>query len=236
MRATAAPLVPPTEADPDHPFVPYRPQDVSPEEGLERVRAFRQWMDDRRTVREFDPKRDVPHKTIEEILTVAGSAPSGAHKQPWTFVAVRSAELKARIRAATEEQERRFYDEVAPEDWLRDLAPLGTDWEKTHITDAPWIILVFAQDYALHPDGSKSKHYYVNESVGIACGFLLAAIRQAGLAALTHTPSPMTYLRDLLERPKNERTYLLVPVGYPAADCVVPDLARKPLDDFVVWA
>ncbi len=219
----------------EHPFVPYRPHAPTPKESLAGVRAFREHLDGRRTVRMFDPDRDVDRRVIEEILTAAGTAPSGAHKQPWTFVAVRSADVKAKIRAAAEEQEKRFYSELAPEEWLNDLAPLGTDWEKTHLTDAPWTIVVFAQDYALDPDGSKSKHYYVNESVGIACGFLLAAIRMAGLCSLTHTPSPMNFLRDLLGRPANERTYLVLPVGYAAPDCQVPDLSRKELDEFVVW-
>lgn len=219
----------------EHPFVPYHPDAPSAEESLTAVRAFREHMDGRRTVRMFDPDRPVSREVIEEILTVAGSAPSGAHKQPWTFVAVSDPALKQQIRQATEEQEKRFYDELAPDEWLRDLAPLGTDFHKAHITDAPWLIVVFAQDYALATDGAKSKHYYVQESVGIACGFLLAAIRQAGLCALTHTPSPMGYLRDLLGRPANERTYLVVPVGYAAPDCTVPDLARKPLDRFAVW-
>lgn len=217
------------------PLVPYRPETPVPAVSLRRAQAFRRDMDGRRTVRMFDASRPVSRSVIEEILRVAGSAPSGAHKQPWTFVAVADAGLKRRIRAATEKQEKRFYDELAPDEWLRDLAPLGTDFRKSHLTDAPWLVVVFAQDYALAPDGSKRKHYYVNESVGIACGFLLAAVRRAGLVALTHTPSPMRYLRGLLGRPRNERAYLVVPIGYPAPDCMVPDLRRKELDDFVVW-
>ncbi len=216
-------------------FVPYTPAVPSPEASLSAVRGFRQHLDGRRTVRMFDPDQPVAREVIEEILTAAGSAPSGAHKQPWTFVAISSDELKAKIRDATEEQEKRFYEELAPDEWLQDLAPLGTDFVKTHITDAPWLIVVFAQDYALADDGTKSKHYYVNESVGIACGFLLAAVRMAGLCALTHTPSPMNYLRDLLGRPKNERTYLVIPVGHAAPDCMVPDLERKVLPQFVEW-
>ena len=216
-------------------FVPYQPETVAPDEALQRVRALREELEGRRTVRMFDPDRPVAREVIEEVLLAAGTAPSGAHKQPWTFVAVCDADLKRRIREATEEQERRFYEEVAPDEWLRDLEPLGTDFHKAHLTDAPWLLVVFAQDHALRPDGSKAKHYYVSESVGIACGFLLAAVRRAGLVALTHTPSPMGYLRDLLGRPANERTYLVVPVGYPAPDCAVPDLRRKGLDEFVVW-
>ncbi len=219
----------------DPPFVPYLPATLDGDASVAAVRAFREHMDGRRTIRAFDAERDVERAVIEEILTVAGSAPSGAHKQPWTFVAVRSSDIKAKLREAAEAQEKRFYSELAPDEWLRDLAPLGTDWEKTHLTDAPWVIVVFAKDYALAADGSKAKHYYVNESVGIACGFLLAAIRMAGLCALTHTPSPMNFLRDLLGRPKNERTYLVVPVGYAAKDCEVPDLRRKKLEEFVTW-
>lgn len=233
-RRRAPGHVDPNDASKDG-FVAYRPATPDPGESLAAVRAFREHMDGRRTVRQFDPDRAVSREVIEEILTVAGSAPSGAHKQPWTFVAVSDPALKQQIREATEAQEKRFYEDLAPDEWLKDLAPLGTDFVKEHITDAPWLILVFAQDYALNADGSKSKHYYVNESVGIACGFLLAAIRQAGLVALTHTPSPMGYLQDLLGRPKNERTYLVVPVGYPAADARVPDLERKPLDAFTEW-
>lgn len=215
--------------------VPYRPERPTPEASLAAVRAFRELLDGRRTVRMFatDP---VAREVIEEVLRAAGTAPSGAHKQPWTFVAVSDDATKRRMREAAEETERRFYEELAPADWLTDLAPLGTDWEKTHLTDAPWVLVVFAQDYAAGPDGERTgKHYYVNESVGIAVGFLLAAVRAAGLVALTHTPSPMGFLRDLLERPKNERAYVVIPVGYPAPDCVVPDLARKPLDAFTVW-
>jgi len=215
-------------------MVPYRPGRPDPTDALGAARAFRDSMDGRRSVRSFstDP---VDRALIEEVLATAGTAPSGAHKQPWTFVAVSDAQLKARIRAAAEQQERRFYEELAPDDWLADLAPLGTDWEKQHLTDAPCVIVVFAQDYALRPDGTRGKHYYVNESVGIAVGFLLAALRQAGLVALTHTPSPMGFLRDLLGRPANERAYVVVPVGYAADACEVPSLRRKTLDEFVVW-
>lgn len=216
-------------------MIAYEPERPDRQETIRRARTFREQMDGRRTIRDFS-SREVPRETIEEILRAAGTAPSGAHKQPWTFVAISDPELKARIREAAEEQEKRFYHELAPEDWLEDLAPLGTDWEKTHLTDAPWVIVVFAQDYAIGPDGQRTgKHYYVNESVGIAIGFLLAAIRRAGLCALTHTPSPMAFLEDVLDRPDNERAYLVIPVGYAAEGCQVPDLDRKPLDAFVEW-
>ncbi len=192
-------------------------------------------MDGRRTVRQFDPDRDVPRAVMEEILLVAGSAPSGAHKQPWTFVAIRGDELKQRIRDACEEQEKRFYEELAPKEWLEDLKPLGTDFVKDHITDAPWVVVMFAQKYGLRDDGEKAKHYYVAESCGIAAGFFLAAVREAGLVSLTHTPSPMRFLADVLERPANEEAFLLLPVGHASADCEVPDLERKPLEAFTQW-
>jgi iodotyrosine deiodinase len=211
-------------------LVPYAPPRLPPEEMAARARDFRALMEGRRTVRHFS-REPVPRAVVEDILATAGTAPSGAHKQPWTFVAVQDAGVKQRIREAAEAEERRFYAEVAPEEWLRDLAPLGTDWVKAHLTDAPWVVVVFAQDYALRPDGSKGKHYYVQESVGIAVGFLLAAVRNAGLVALTHTPSPMGFLRDLLGRPANERAYVVVPIGYPAPEAKVPALRRKGLDE-----
>lgn len=191
-------------------------------------------MEGRRSVRDFstDP---VPRAVVEEILRTAKSAPSGANKQPWTFVAIQDDELKRRIREETERQERAFYEEKASEDWLEDLAHLGTDWRKPHLTDAPWVIVVFAQDYELREDGSTGKHYYVNESVGIAVGFLFAAVRQAGLVSLPHTPSPMDFLAEELDRPENERAWLVIPIGYPAEDCKVPDIGKDPLDEVAVW-
>ena len=216
-------------------FVPYRPAVVSPEESLAAVRAFREHLDGRRTVRDFDPSLPVSREVMEEILTVAGSAPSGAHKQPWTFVAIESAELKRQIRAACEQQEKEFYESRITDEWRADLEPLGTDFVKEHITDAPWVVVLFAQRSGVDEKGQKHKHYYVPESVGIAAGFFLAAVRQAGLCSLTHTPSPMGWLREILGRPENEEAFLLLPVGYAAPDCTVPDLARKDLDDFVIW-
>jgi len=214
--------------------VPYRPARYSPLETLARAEAFRELMEGRRSVRFFSSE-PVPRPLIEQLLATGASAPSGANKQPWTFVAVSDPAVKARIREAAEREERRFYTQLAPDEWLRDLAPLGTDWVKTHITDAPWVIVAFAQDYGLAADGSKSKHYYVNESVGIAVGLLVAAVRNAGLTALTHTPAPMEFLKRELGRPANERAYVLMPVGYPAPDARVPDIHRKPLSETVVW-
>lgn len=212
----------------------YDPQRPTPEEALERARAFREHMQGRRSVRVFSSE-PVPREVMEEVLKTAGTAPSGANKQPWTFVAVQDDDVKRRIREETEAQERQFYEEKASEEWLEDLSHLGTDWRKPHMTQAPWLIVVFAQDYGLAPDGSKAQHYYVNESVGIAVGFLFAAVRQAGLVSLPHTPSPMDFLADELDRPDNERAFLVVPIGYPAEDCQVPDIGKRPLDEIVEW-
>ena len=176
----------------------------------------------------------VPYELIENAIATAATAPSGAHQQPWTFVVVADQEVKRKIRAAAEEEERRSYESRMPDEWLEALRPLGTDWRKSHIEDAPYVIVVFEQAYGLRSDGSKVKHYYVKESVGIAVGLLLASLHEAGLATLTHTPSPMAFLREILERPENERPYVLIPVGYPAAECEVPDLERKPLAEILV--
>ena len=191
-------------------------------------------MEGRRSVRHFSPDPVAP-ALIEELVRTASTAPSGAHKQPWTFCVVTDAGVKQRIRAAAEEEERANYGGRMPPEWLEDLAPLGTDANKEFLEIAPCLIVVFKQVHELRPDGGKRKNYYVEESVGIACGFLLAAIRNAGLVALTHTPSPMNFLARLLERPENERAFLLIPVGHPTSDCVVPDLRRKDVDEVCVW-
>ena len=214
-------------------FVPLAFERIAEAEQLERSRAFLERMRARRTVRQFS-RESVPYELVENAIATAGTAPSGAHQQPWMFVVVSDPEIKHRIREAAEEEERRSYDGRMPNDWLQALRPLGTDWRKPHIEDAPYVVVVFEQAYGLCPDGSKVKHYYVKESVGIAVGLLLASLHEAGLATLTHTPSPMGFLREILGRPENERPYVLVPVGYPADDCVVPDLARKPLDEILV--
>ena len=206
---------------------------LAPNEALTRSRAFLEQMRARRTVRAFS-REPVPVELIRNAIEVAGTAPSGAHQQPWTFVVVSDPELKRRIREAAEAAEREFYDRRASPDWLEALRPLGTDFVKTHITDAPWVIAVFEQAYGLDGD-RKRKHYYARESVGIAVGFLLAALDAAGLVALTHTPAPMSFLRRVLSRPANERAFCLIPVGYPAEGAVVPDLRRKPLDEIAVF-
>jgi nitroreductase len=203
------------------------------DEQLARSRAFLDDMRRRRTVRAFSPE-PVPYELVENAIATAGTAPSGAHQQPWTFVVVSDPDVKRRLRAAAEEEERRSYEGRMPADWLEALRPLGTDWRKPHVEDAPYVIVVFEQTYGIRPDGSKMKHYYVRESVGIAVGLLLASLHRAGLATLTHTPSPMGFLREILGRPANERAYVLVPVGYPAEGCEVPDLERKPLDAILV--
>ncbi len=214
--------------------IPFRHEELAPEEARERSRAFLGLMQERRSLRAFSPE-PVPRELVENAIRVAGTAPSGAHQQPWTFVAVSDPALKARIRAAAEVEEREFYEHRATPEWLEALERLGTDWEKTHLTDAPWVIVVFEQAWGLTPNGARRKHYYVRESVGIAVGFLLAALHESGLCALTHTPSPMGFLRDLLGRPANERPYVVIPVGYPAEDATVPDLERKPLEQIAIF-
>ena len=197
----------------------------------ERVDAFEADMQRRRTARQFSD-RPVPRAIIERCLLAAGSAPSGAHQQPWHFVAVSDPTMKARIRAAAEHEERDFYRRRAPKEWLEALRPLGTDERKPYLESAPWLIAVFVRRFTRLPDGRKLKHYYTDESVGIATGFLIAAVHTAGLASLTHTPSPMGFLTELLGRPKDvERPSLLLVVGYPATDARVPDIARKPLSE-----
>ena len=187
----------------------------------------------RRSIRQFSPE-PVPRELIEDALRVAGSAPSGANQQPWTFVVVSDPDVKARIREAAEHEERLLYAERASDQYLKAIEPIGTNASKPHLTDAPYVIAVFEQAWRWE-NGEKHKHYYVRESVGIAVGFLLTALHLSGLATLTHAPSPMGFLTEILERPEGERPFLLIPVGYPAPDATVPDLPKKSLDDFTVW-
>jgi nitroreductase len=203
----------------------------APDEMLRRARGFREEMGRRRTVRRFSD-RSVDREVVEEAIRTAATAPSGAHKQPWHFVLVGDADVKRRIREAAEAEEKANYGGRMPPEWLADLAPFGTDWRKPFLTTCPWLIAVFAEPFAQTPTG-LAKHYYVTESVGIAVGFLLAALHHAGLATLTHTPSPMGFLRDVLGRPPHERPFVLVAVGYPADGCEVPDLDRKPLESIL---
>lgn len=215
-------------------FVGYDRTRPPPDEALERARSFRGEMATRRSVRMFSGDT-VPRELIEHAIMTAASAPSGAHQQPWTFVAVSDPAVKHRIRVAAEAEERRNYESRMPAEWLAALAPLGTDWHKEFLDDAPWLVVLFEQVHGWAPEGSMRKHYYVRESVGIACGLFIAAIHHMGLATLTHTPSPMRFLSRVLERPKNERPFVLLPVGYPAENCVVPDLVRKPLDEVAIF-
>lgn len=211
-------------------FLPLAPlPEYTDEERIARARRFDRELQRRRTVREFDP-RPVPREVIEACLRAAGSAPSGAHQQPWHFVAIADPALKSRIRAAAEEEESEFYRHRAPPDWLAALQPLGTDEHKLFLETAPWLIAVFLQRYGRDAAGTKVKHYYTDESVGIACGFLIAALHDCGLATLTHTPSPMGFLNEILGRPKaTERPYLLLVTGHPRPGVQVPNLVRKPL-------
>jgi iodotyrosine deiodinase len=203
---------------------------LSEEEALERSREFLARIADRRSVRHFsaDP---VPHELIENAIRAAGTAPSGANQQPWTFVVVSDPELKTRIRKAAEHEEELLYSQRASDEYLEAIEPIGTDARKPHVTDAPYLIVVFEQAWSRDENGEKRKNYYVRESVGIAVGFMLLALHNAGLATLTHAPSPMGFLKDILERPENERPFLLIPVGYPAEDAEVPQLEKKPLGD-----
>lgn len=187
----------------------------------------------RRTVRHFSSE-PLPPGVLEDAIAIAASAPSGANQQPWTFVVVRDPDTKAKLREAAEQEERQSYGGRMSEEWLRELEPIGTTWEKPHLTEAPALIIPFEQVWSYGPDGKRVKHYYAAESMGIAVGFLLAALHHAGLATLTHTPSPMKFLRELLGRPDNERPFVLIPVGFPAEGAVVPDITRKPLEAVLV--
>ena len=216
-------------------LVLYRPPRPSPDEVVARGTAVHAEMDTRRSVRMFS-REPVPRRAIELAIEAASTAPSGAHQQPWTFVAVGDPALRHRIRLAAEEEERQGYEGGRmPPEWLAALEPIGTDWHKDFLDDVPWIVVLFEQVHGTFPDGSPKKHYYARESVGIACGMFIDAIHRMGLATLTHTPSPMGFLREILGRPANERPFVLLPVGYPALDAVVPDLTRKSLHEVAIF-
>lgn len=204
----------------------YQGKKFSESEVINQSAGFLAEMKTRRSIRDFSD-RPVPREVMENLIMAAATAPSGANKQPWTFCLIGSPDIKQHIREAAEKEEYDSYHGRMSESWLKDLAPLGTDWRKPFLETAPWLIVVFKKIYDLHPNGEKHNHYYVTESVGIACGMLITAIHQAGLCTLTHTPSPMNFLTKILNRPENERPFLLLPVGYPADDCWVPDIARK---------
>ena len=215
-------------------FAPLQFREFPADEMERRARSFRAEMQQRRTVRHF-ADRPVPRGVIEECIRAAATAPSGANMQPWHFVLVSDPELKHRIRLAAEAEEREFYDTRAPKEWLEALAVLGTDANKPFLETAPYLIVVFGEQYALLESGLKIKHYYVQESVGIATGILIAAVHHAGLVSLTHTPSPMGILGDLLGRPPNERAFLILVVGYPADAATVPVITKKPLTAIVTF-
>jgi nitroreductase len=217
-----------------YPFIRYTRETFSSDEMLSRSKDFYNWMNIRRTVRDFSDK-PIPQEVIDHIILTASTAPSGAHKQPWTFCVVANPEIKSAIRVEAEKEEYESYNGRMSEEWMQDLLPLQTDWKKPFLETAPYLIVVFKKAYDLTESGEKKTNYYVNESVGIACGFLLAAIHHAGLVALTHTPSPMNFLTKILKRPENERPYLLIPVGLPAEVTYVPKLERKPLQEIAVY-
>ena len=219
----------------DDRFIPYEHERIEREESLRRGRDFFREMDRRRSVRFFsdDP---VPREAVELAIRTASTAPSGAHRQPWRFVAVSEPEIKRRIREAAEAEERINYLEGRmPPEWLDALAPLGTDWQKPYLETVPWLVVVFEERYGINDDGTRRKNYYTTESVGIACGLFIAALHRMGLATLTHTPSPMRFLTEILGRPANEKPLILFPIGYPASDAVVPNIRRKSLEEVAVW-
>ncbi len=213
-------------------FIPYKAQNFTEEEMIQRSRDYFEYSNKRRSLREFSD-RPVPMEVIENIIKTASTAPSGAHKQPWTFCVIQDPEMKAKLREAAEEEEKINYSGRMSDDWLEDLKVFATNEVKEFLTIAPYLIVVCKKTYDIEADGGKAKNYYVNESVGLAAGFLLTAIHNAGLVALTHTPSPMGFLTKILDRPENEKPFLLIPVGYPADDAHVPDLGRKGLDEII---
>ncbi|MEU4577189.1 nitroreductase family protein [Nonomuraea sp. ATR24] len=218
----------------EHPFIPYAPPRYTPEEMIRRGEEFYAFADSRRSVRMFSDE-PVPYEAVELAVRAAGTAPSGAHQQPWTFVVIGDRETRKRIREAAEVEERQNYEGGRlPPEWREALAPLETNSDKGYLEVAPWLVVCFAQKYGARPDGSRVKHYYVNESVGIACGLFIAALHSMGLSTLTHTPNPMAFLTEICERPASERPYILFPVGYAAPGVRVPDLARKPLEETLV--
>lgn len=217
-----------------YPFIKHKQKGFSEKESLARSKQFLDDMLHRRSVRYFSNK-PVSKELIHNILSVANSAPSGANKQPWTFCAVQDVAIKKQIREAAEKEEYKSYNGRMPAEWLKDLAPLQTDWKKPFLEIAPWLIIVFKKSYETDTDGQKRNNYYVLESTGIATGFLITAIHNAGLVTLTHTPSPMNFLSKLLNRPENEKPFLLLPVGYAADECRIPDLKKKTIDEVSVF-
>jgi len=217
-----------------YPFISYSKKTFTGKEMIKRSKKFWLKMDKRRTVRDFS-NRSVPKEVIENIILTASTSQSGAHKQPWTFCVISDPAIKKQICTEAEKEEYESYHGRMPEEWLNDLRPLQTDWKKGFLETAPYLIVVFKRSYELEKNNHKHQNYYVTESCGIACGFLLAAIHHAGLVALTHTPSPMNFLSKVLQPPENEKPFLLIPVGFPAEECWVPDLKRKNLMEISSW-
>jgi len=218
-----------------YPTVPFEFERRHDKESAFRGRAMLDSLRRRRSIREFSSDQ-VPRPLIELAIATAATAPSGANRQPWHFVAVSDQAIKTKIRQAAEAEEREFYDGGrATEEWLDALAPLGTDWRKPFLETAPWLVAVFKQIHGVAEDGSKLTNYYVSESVGIACGLFINSIHNMGLVTLTHTPQPMRFLNEILDRPSNERPFILFPVGYPAENCTVPDISKKPLGEILTW-
>ncbi len=217
-----------------HEHIKYAHVHYAPEEMIERSQKFYDWMETRRSVREFSDQ-PIPKEVIENIIKSASTAPSGAHKQPWTFCVVSNPEIKSKIREAAEKEEYESYTKRMSEEWLDDLKPMATDWKKPFLEIAPYLIIVFKRPFEYDTEGKKHQNYYVNESVGLAAGILITAIHDAGLVTLTHTPSPMNFLQKILDRPDNERPFLLLPVGYEAEEVYVPNNRRKSLEEMAVF-
>ena len=215
-------------------FIPYEHVEFPVDDMIDRSNSFYEFMNNRRSVRHFS-NRKVPKSVVENIIRAASTAPSGANKQPWTFCVISNEELKNKVRKLAEAEEKESYARRMSDEWLEDLVPIGTNWEKEFIDTAPYIIVVMKKVYDMDEDGTKHSNYYVNESVGLACGLLIAAIHNAGLCTVTHTPSPMNFLTKALSRPENERAFLLMPIGYPAEDAQVPNIKRKTLSEVVVY-
>ncbi len=218
----------------DHPFIPYKAVQYGEDEQFKRGKEFYNQMNRRRSIRHYSTK-PVPRELIELAIKTASTAPSGAHHQPWRFVVISDPAVKSLIRSAAEEEERISYESRMSEEWLKALAPLETTAEKEHIDQAPWLVVLFEETFGYNEDGSVRKNYYVKESVGIAAGMFITALHNMGLSTLTHTPSPMGFLRTILGRPKNEKPFILFPIGYPADNCEVPDLKRKSLEEVSIW-
>ncbi len=214
--------------------IPFQHERYPEETMVDRADAFYNMMDKRRSIRFFSDE-PVPRHLIERAIQTASTAPSGAHMQPWTFVAISDPDVKRKIRIAAEKEEKESYGGRMSDEWLEALAPFGTNWEKPFLETVPWIVVCFAQSYGFNEDESRKKHYYVQESCGIACGMFISAIHNMGLATLTHTPSPMKFLNEILGRPKNEKPFILFPIGYPASDATVPDIGRKELAAVSTW-